>query len=112
SPVHDVRVASPRGHTVTFPLPRDRGAYAVVTRRTELDRAILQRAAEVGAEVRDGVTITDLRDRGGHIELSAKDGSTHRGRFVIAADGMWSPLRKMMGLTIPGYRGEWHAFRQ
>jgi flavin-dependent dehydrogenase len=33
--------------------------------------------------------------------------------YVIAADGAWSPLRKM--LAIPeeeGYRGDWHALRQ
>ena len=33
-------------------------------------------------------------------------------RFVIAADGMWSPTRKLQGLNVPGYLGEWHAFRQ
>jgi flavin-dependent dehydrogenase len=25
---------------------------------------------------------------------------------------MWSPTRKLLGLGPPGYRGEWHAFRQ
>ena len=25
---------------------------------------------------------------------------------------MWSPLRKHLGVATPGYRGEWHAFRQ
>ena len=33
-------------------------------------------------------------------------------RYVIAADGMWSPLRKLLGHAEPGYLGEWHAFRQ
>ncbi|MGA1034383.1 MAG: FAD-dependent monooxygenase, partial [Ilumatobacteraceae bacterium] len=31
---------------------------------------------------------------------------------VIAADGMWSPIRRMLGAGVAGYRGEWHAFRQ
>ena len=31
---------------------------------------------------------------------------------VVAADGMWSPTRKMLGLGTADYRGEWHAFRQ
>jgi flavin-dependent dehydrogenase len=31
---------------------------------------------------------------------------------VIAADGMWSPMRKHLGTAEPGYLGEWHAFRQ
>ena len=33
-------------------------------------------------------------------------------QYVIAADGMWSPTRKALGIAQPGYRGEWHAFRQ
>ena len=32
--------------------------------------------------------------------------------YVVAADGMWSPVRKSLGLSTPGYLGEWHAFRQ
>jgi flavin-dependent dehydrogenase len=31
---------------------------------------------------------------------------------VVAADGMWSPTRKMLGLNEDGYLGEWHAIRQ
>ena len=31
---------------------------------------------------------------------------------MIAADGMWSPVRKSLGFSEPGYLGEWHAFRQ
>ena len=33
-------------------------------------------------------------------------------RHVIAADGMWSPTRKALGLDTDGYLGEWHALRQ
>ena len=33
-------------------------------------------------------------------------------RYVVAADGMWSPVRKALGCGEPGYLGEWHAFRQ
>jgi flavin-dependent dehydrogenase len=35
-----------------------------------------------------------------------------RARYVIAADGMWSPVRKALGLGEAGYLGEWHGFRQ
>jgi flavin-dependent dehydrogenase len=34
------------------------------------------------------------------------------GAYAVAADGMWSPTRKHLGLAAPGYRGDWHAFRQ
>ncbi len=38
--------------------------------------------------------------------------STIRATWVVAADGMWSPVRKALGVSTPGYLGEWHAFRQ
>ncbi|MEZ5144943.1 MAG: NAD(P)/FAD-dependent oxidoreductase [Acidimicrobiales bacterium] len=31
---------------------------------------------------------------------------------AVGADGMWSALRRHLGVARPGYRGEWHAFRQ
>jgi len=37
---------------------------------------------------------------------------TIRATTVVAADGMWSPTRKLLGLASSGYRGEWQAFRQ
>jgi flavin-dependent dehydrogenase len=40
------------------------------------------------------------------------DNQTIRSKFVIASDGMWSPVRKSLGMSTPGYLGEWHAFRQ
>jgi flavin-dependent dehydrogenase len=110
--VDDIHVAGPSGYAVTFPLPRDRGAFAVVARRRDLDAAVLDRAREVGAEVREGVEVVGITEHDDHVALEAADGSVHRGRHVVAADGMWSPLRKLLGVGVPGYRGEWHAFRQ
>jgi flavin-dependent dehydrogenase len=47
-----------------------------------------------------------------HVDVDVDGIGVVRCRFVIAADGMWSPVRKAVGATIDGYRGEWHAFRQ
>src|SRR5690606_13261983 len=33
-------------------------------------------------------------------------------RYALGADGAWSSLRKLVGAGEPGYRGDWHAFRQ
>ncbi|MFM8520769.1 MAG: FAD-dependent monooxygenase, partial [Acidimicrobiaceae bacterium] len=35
-----------------------------------------------------------------------------KAKFLVAADGMWSPVRKSLGVARSGYLGEWHAFRQ
>lgn len=112
TPVDDIKVSGPLGHTATFPLPRDRGLYAVVARRRDVDAAIVHRAREVGADVREGFEITGATQDADGVTLTAADGTEVRGRYVIAADGMWSPLRKLLGTATPGYLGEWHAFRQ
>jgi flavin-dependent dehydrogenase len=54
--------------------------------------------------------ITSMNDDGVVVSVDGL-GDVHCG-YVIAADGMWSPVRKSLGLSQPGYLGEWHAFRQ
>ncbi len=46
------------------------------------------------------------------IELDVDGLGTLCASFAVGADGMWSPLRKALGASEPGYLGEWHAFRQ
>lgn len=112
TPVHDIHVSGPKGHAVTFPLPRGRGDFAVVARRMDLDAAIVRRAVEAGATLVEGVEVTGAADRGDRVELDLADGRRLAASYAIAADGMWSPLRKLLGTAQPGYLGEWHAFRQ
>jgi geranylgeranyl reductase family protein len=139
-PVHDIHVAGPKGHTVTFPLPRGRGQFAVVARRTDVDHALVEQARRCGATVIEGATVVGVDD-GPHavtVTCSLTAGPTPdtgaasaadaapppgqaegpagelriRARYLVAADGMWSPTRKLLGAAEPGYLGEWHAFRQ
>ena len=110
--VDDVVVSSPSGWTATFGMPRDRGAYAAVARRMDLDAALVDLARDAGAEVIEGAAVTGATDGPDAVELVLDDGRTLRAPYVLAADGMWSPLRKLLGTGEPGYLGEWHAFRQ
>jgi geranylgeranyl reductase family protein len=111
-PVDDVVVRSPSGHEVVFPMPRGRGSYAVVARRTDLDAALLDVARSAGAKVLDGHACTGVTERDDHVELEIDGLGPLAAGWVVAADGIWSPVRKHLGLATPGYRGEWHAFRQ
>jgi geranylgeranyl reductase family protein len=110
--VHDVVVSSPSGREVTFPLPRGVGAFAVVARRAELDAALLDVARSAGAKVHDGHAVTGAVEHADRIVVDVDGLGTVTARYAVAADGMWSPMRKLLGAATPGYLGEWHAFRQ
>lgn len=111
-PVTDVVLRSPSGRTVELPLPEGDGLFAAVARRTDLDAAVLDLARGAGATVLDGHGCTGARTSADHVGIEVDGIGEIRARYAIGADGMWSPLRKHLGAATPGYRGEWHAFRQ
>lgn len=111
-PVHDIVVSSPSRHEVTFPLPRDDGLFAVVARRAELDTALLDVARAAGVKVHDGHAVTGAAERSDRVVVDVEGLGPIAARYAIAADGMWSPMRKLLDVATPGYLGEWHAFRQ
>ncbi len=112
---YDVAAAhlrSPSGREVVVPLP-ETGRYAAVAPRMSLDAALVDLARSLGIEVLDGHgfdTIDTSPDD--HVRVEVDSLGSVRARYVVAADGVWSPVRKAVGATVPGYRGEWHAFRQ
>jgi geranylgeranyl reductase family protein len=111
--VDDAWVRSPSGREVCFPLPEGRGLYAAVAPRAELDAALLDLARSGGAAVHEGHALSGADGAGpDRVALAVEGLGTLEARYVIGADGMWSPLRKHLGLATAGYLGEWHAFRQ
>jgi len=109
---------SPSGREVQVPLPSE-GRYAAIAPRLDLDDALVRYARSLGVELAEGhglntasVSSAAVRDRGTAIDVDVTGIGTVRARQVIAADGMWSPVRKALGLNEAGYLGEWHAFRQ
>jgi len=111
-PVNEVVVRSPRGRIHHYPLPSGSGYHAAVARREELDAALVDLAVASGAKVHERTQVTAAEPSANQVTLRFADDRSHVTNHVIAADGMWSPLRKMLGLNVDGYRGEWHAFRQ
>lgn len=110
--VDDVIIRSPSGKERRYSLPDGPGYHAAVARRLDLDAALVDLASASGARVEEGVAFTRATptDTGVTVELDSL--GTVEAEHLIAADGMWSPVRKSLGLTVEGYRGEWHAFRQ
>jgi geranylgeranyl reductase family protein len=103
---------SPSGREVEVPLP-DHGLYAAVAPRAELDLRLLDLAGAAGADVHDGHGFEAIDTSAPHhVDTVVAGLGVVRSRYVVAADGMWSPIRKAVGAAIPDYRGDWHAFRQ
>ena len=113
--VHDVWLRSPSGREVHLQMP-DGGTFAATAPRAELDAALFELARRAGASTMERTSVVGLDDRGDHVVVTVESGTGTRtdiaARFVIAADGMWSPTRKLLGLGEEGYLGEWHAVRQ
>ena len=103
-------IRSPSGREVFVPLPST-GTYAAVAPRLQLDDALVRIARELGADIRDGHGFAQLAEHAEHVTVIA-DGLEIDARYVVAADGMWSPIRKALGANEAGYLGEWHGFRQ
>ncbi|HEY4331897.1 MAG TPA: geranylgeranyl reductase family protein [Ilumatobacteraceae bacterium] len=104
---------SPSGREVCVPLA-GRGQFAAVTPRIELDNALVDHARAAGATVLDGHAFAGFVE-GHHPDSVVTDVAgigPVRSRYVVAADGMWSPVRKALGMGEEGYLGEWHGFRQ
>lgn len=112
---NDVWLRSPSGSEMQFSLPT-RGQFAAIAPRIELDNALVQLARSRNIRVLEGHEFVSVRAQtSDHITIDISNSSkneTVQSKFVIASDGMWSPVRKSLGMSTPGYLGEWHAFRQ
>lgn len=112
-PARRAVVQAPGLRGLELPLPAD-GLFAVSARRYHLDAALVDLARSAGATVFEGHAVTSVRSlrSGASIEVASASGLRMTAGYVVAADGMWSPVRKMVGLEQPGYRGEWVAGRE
>jgi geranylgeranyl reductase family protein len=110
--IDHVMLAGPSHRPVPLPLPTSAGQFGAVARRAELDAAVLDLVRRSGAEVREETALSTATLRSGGVDVGFDDGSAAQARWLVAADGMWSPTRKALSLALPRYRGEWHALRQ
>jgi len=126
-PVDACWVRSPSGRTVQFPFPSGQGHFGAVARRTDLDLALVELARAAGAKVYEGHSFKAATWSVDGVTITVAGLEPLAARYVIGADGMWSPLRKALGVRLTGrrgptaaaeptatrgYLGEWHAFRQ
>ncbi|ESP87717.1 geranylgeranyl reductase family protein [Candidatus Halobonum tyrrellensis] len=76
-----------------------------VVDRVELDRTLADAARDAGADVREGHTVTSVRERPGGVDVTASvagSEETFEARMVAGADGPVSRVRDQLGLPGPG----------
>lgn len=111
-PVHEVVLVSPSGRRVTLPMPGD-GWHATVVPRADLDQLVVRTAVAAGVELVEGFEVTGVHAADGTVTVVGADGRRCSARFLVAADGPWSRLRRAVdGDTPADGRGGWMAFRQ
>lgn len=116
--VRETVLVSPSGRRVTLPAPDDGGLHVVVVPRSRLDAALLDVARSCGAEVLEGSPVTGVTAGAGTVDVTIaadRDGGAAteiRTPFLVAADGHWSPVRRLLEPGATPDLGEWHAVRQ
>jgi len=101
APIRGIRYVNENGVSACATLP---GGGGLGIRRVALSAACFARAREVGVEIREGCTARWLgRDESGAQQLLLDD-EPIAARFLVAADGLSSTLRKQAGLDRGGPR--------
>ncbi|MET9227542.1 rifampin monooxygenase [Lentzea sp. NPDC003310] len=66
------------------------------------ERLLAEHAAELGAEIRRGVTVTAFAQDDEGVTVSLDDGTSLRAKYLVGCDGGRSTVRKLAGIDFPG----------
>ncbi len=81
-------------------------AYTLGIPQTEVERLLLEHAAEVGVEIRRGCELTGLSQDDDAVTAELADGTQLRARWLVGCDGGRSTVRKLLGVGFPGEPAE------
>lgn len=78
-------------------------------RRSDFQKVLGNRALELGAKLRLGVTADRLDDDGEGVDVTFSDGTNKRYDIVVGADGIFSQTRRLImpDAPEPRYTGQW-----
>ncbi len=108
--VRDITLRSPSGRQVELTLP-PRGDFAAIISRRVLDAKMFCAARHLATFTRDDFQVDSIERHTDHISLRSGQDSI-AARWVVAADGHFSTVRKLTSAVHRPDLGEWHAVRQ
>jgi geranylgeranyl reductase family protein len=94
-----LHLESPNGTAALLTSP---SPAALMIRRVEFDDLLVRLAVEAGADLIEGVEITQASESSDGVELRARDGRRFRAPLVVAADGVYSVIARRLGVN-PGW---------
>jgi menaquinone-9 beta-reductase len=110
--VGELAVRSPSGRRTSLAFRRGPGIFAAVARRFDLDAALVACSRLVGVRVFEGARFVSLVHDRDHVLVRFAGHPEVRARFLVAADGAWSEVRRaVVGQDAPERRPEWMAWR-
>jgi menaquinone-9 beta-reductase len=97
APLRSVAFVGLRDQRVEIELPQSEAAEVAI-KRSAFDSLLLDRARQLGTEVREARTLTSLAKSNGYWKLTIADAFTCRARVLVAADGRNSTVARLCGL--------------
>ncbi len=91
---HDTRDVFAIHHEGEELVHRELGGRMAFVQRIELDEFLARRAQEAGAELREGCAVAGAAQNEQQVLVELADGTVLRADWVVAADGVFSKLRK------------------
>lgn len=76
--------------------------YILGIQQPVTDRLLIERAVELGTEVRHGCEVVGLQPDGEGVTVELADGTRLRSRYLVGCDGGRSTVRKLLGVDFPG----------
>lgn len=86
---------APEGLDTTHP-------YVLGIPQTITDRLLVERVAELGAEIRRGCELVGFSEDVHGVTAELSDGTRLRSRYLVGCDGGRSTVRKLLGVGFPG----------
>jgi flavin-dependent dehydrogenase len=111
--IDTVSLRSPSSRVSKISFPENRGQYAAVVRRFELDNELLNLAVAWGACFMHSTAIEEISNADNNsVRIRLSDGQEFTAAYMVAADGAFSPVRRLLGVAPVRLPSDWHAFRQ